>query len=381
MLAATIVPALYNDHSVASLVDANHHYTCSGGPRSGWHWWAGDVYWHLRGGPGAPTLPPGFNPDSLIDTGLALGAWVLLATAAAGRLLRRGVARWPGSLDRAARVGLALSATLLALSAWRAATRPQPVDYVRSLPSIGAVPVLGDVRSIPDARPAEGWREENDGRTPWVVPVEGESWGHYPRALDVDRRVGPIWLRQSCMPAHGDSSFRFAQRCQLLWRSEGEARWSPATRHGEYGVGVADLRLDARHRIVFLSDHTGTRAALGLERLRERRSDDPRVDWRASLPFGFAQMQHFSDAVAPRWPAVALALGGLLLALATRARDRSPTSPDPEVRGYRDDARAPLPDAERVAGWLRDEATECPLRTLAVLALTHGPLAVSLLAP
>ncbi len=123
---------------------------------------------------------------------------------------------------------------------------------------------------------------------------------------------------------------------------------------------------------------------LGLERHRSRFSDEPRIAWREFFSWGFVPLHGFSDVVAPRWTSVALALGGLLWTLAMWMRDRSPAAPGSAVRGYRDDAQTRWPNLgypdARIEGWIRDESIERSLRTLGVLALTHAPLAVSMLA-
>lgn len=201
------------------------------------------------------------------------------------------------------------------------------------------------------------------------------------RSLVAATAVGGVTVRWSCWVAPYPT-------CGLYWRRDGGATWSHVpTRSeatGDHGTRVA-LRHDARRRIVFVTNGANVDAAFALDppAAEPRRTvPDPRDDWREYIREGFVPVTAYAGSVAPRWPAVALALAGLLAALALRATDRPSLSRRPSARGYRDDAWASWPDigyaAARIEHWARDEALEGPLRTLAVIGSTHVPLAVAL---
>ncbi|MEZ4410902.1 MAG: hypothetical protein R3A52_31155 [Polyangiales bacterium] len=380
LLGSVCVAPCFADVIFDSPVEYLRGRTCVG-PASGWfYWWVE----RLRGlGWYENRWLARFQRLLSSDELREVARWLLLASPgllivpAFLKLTRRLGPRFGSCVAVASRAAIALSVLALLVSGWALLTRPRPADYVSTLPVLATLPSEQEVARSPRRGPAPPMAIIDDqGRLYDGSPLD-ERW------TSLERHVGAVAFRYSCRRSLGDEH----TYCDLNWRSATWRHWLPVTARfsddptREHRV---ELRLDRRARVAFLTLGPRVVAGLYLDRLpteAERRVEHPE---RWFVPPPRAHLAMVRLPVAPYLSTVGLALAGLLATLLLRALDRRLPSRDALPRGYRDDARdatALLPyDLARIEAWRRDDALEPAWRTLAVLALTHAPLAAWFLA-
>lgn len=370
LLAAAFAGAVGDELRFTVLVPVELTAGCSGFESAFSAWWT-EV---------GLSLPRSLHDDVRSGALWYAGAVLCVVTAwVAASVLQWNAPRAARSLDRVARATVVASALLLAASAVRLVARPRPEGYVRSLPVVSvmrgvagerdarALPSLGMDSDDPDHDPGaiNGYFPATAG--PAYLPESSRDW------FRVEHAWGGLAFWRECRPAW--------RQCELFWQRVGQPRWRLLRRSRVEAEAVAlrprdevRLRRDARHRLLFVEKGGH---ALGVIRLDPWR-DGSREPTALDLPrnaqgfvddVGWALREHVSllhvaDSAAPPPSYVALALAGLLAALALRALDRRAKVVQPPEGGHLDE-------------WLREDDVERSLRTVGVIALTHAPLAVA----
>lgn len=304
--------------------------------------------------------------------GLA-GAAFVVAVGALRRRLRRPV-------ERLVRPALLASLGVLVATGVRTAAQPQPSGYLRTLPVVAVLPAIAgpscdstssrDV-SVGDEDGALRDRlhppETSARSTTHCVTVRygSRSPMHELTRFFVQQRVGDMVFLRECSQDG---------RCDVSWRRDGEATWSPAQQPrwngSQWSVELNEaltVRRDPGRPIAYVTARGFTVAAVWLDGRAAPAHELALID------FQYLPWRTLLRDVAPPWPYAAFALFGWI-AVASRRRPRAMRVVPAGRAVYRDDAARSAQLDFEVARWNAARIEADALSRLACIALTHAPL-------